>query len=962
MRKRLAPSRGRIVFATAAAFLAVLLSLAAFGASEVRSGDRLAFALTGARVIAAPGRAFDRGVVVVRGGVIEAVGSEGSVSIPADARVYDVRGKVVHAAFIDPHVAADRLAGRKPRGPSDEEEPSEERTPPASRRPSGPASHPLASVRAEERVIDSLSVADRVADSYRRLGFAVVAAAPPSGILRGRGSIVSLADGPISGRIVVSEGAQVISLDPEPVDFGSAARVGYPVSKMGAVALVRQSFLDARWWGEAEAAYAKRSAGQPRPRFVAANAALLPAAQGREAVVFEASDVLSLLRGLEIAREMKLRAISVGAGDEYRLRDRVAAAKPDLVLRVNFPRPYKLDDETEWLDVPLERLRAIDRAPSNPKWLRDAGVRFSFTTAGLDDPADFPGRVKEAIARGLSRDDALAAVTTVPARQLGLGNRLGELSAGRIANIVVETGEPFTPGSRVSEIWIDGRRYETRETENGKRETKSPETEPVAERPGAPRSRRRAGRGSKVGRRAGRDGLDAGRLGNPGERRPRRLGRQGRGRGPGADRPRGRRGNRRKGKARHPRDHRRALAHRDRRPGQRVRERGHRGGPDPGRPRSVRRRHLPGTRRGNDRGERPPRLGELDRRTERDREVAPRRRAGRPADRDRAGRNQVRARREPQAVELPADSAAVPADPHGGRGADPGAFSRGARLSEAPGGVPEGGGGEGRLDGIVPPHPDLQLEAIAEILEGKRKIHCHSYVKSEILEMIRTAEEFGVQVATFQHNLEGYKIADEIAKHGAGSSIFSDWWAYKFEVYDAIPYAGPLLHERGVLVSYNSDSDELARRLNTEAAKAVKYGGLAPADALRVRDVESREAARHLRPDRIARARQGWGLRRVERRPALELHRRARDLDRGEEVLRPRGGPRARGRRSTGSARSSSRKRRRSWSAAGSRRETSPRAAPPPAATRAPEEPELKPTPPTGTPAPTPTPAPRRQP
>ncbi len=134
--------------------------------------------------------------------------------------------------------------------------------------------------------------------------------------------------------------------------------------------------------------------------------------------------------------------------------------------------------------------------------------------------------------------------------------------------------------------------------------------------------------------------------------------------------------------------------------------------------------------------------------------------------------------------------------------------------------------------GIVPPRPDLQLEAIAEILEGKRKVHCHSYVKNEILQMIRTAEEFGVKVATFQHVLEGYKVADEIAKHGAGASIFSDWWAYKFEVYDAIPYAGPLLHERGVLTSYNSDSDELARRLNAEAGKAVKYGGVAPAEAL----------------------------------------------------------------------------------------------------------------------------------
>jgi imidazolonepropionase-like amidohydrolase len=98
--------------------------------------------------------------------------------------------------------------------------------------------------------------------------------------------------------------------------------------------------------------------------------------------------------------------------------------------------------------------------------------------------------------------------------------------------------------------------------------------------------------------------------------------------------------------------------------------------------------------------------------------------------------------------------------------------------------------------------------------------------------MIRSAEEFGVQVATFQHVLEGYKVADEIAKHGAGASGFSDWWAYKYEVIDAIPYAFPLMRERGVTVSYNSDSDELARRLNVEAAKAVKYGNVPPADAL----------------------------------------------------------------------------------------------------------------------------------
>jgi imidazolonepropionase-like amidohydrolase len=131
-----------------------------------------------------------------------------------------------------------------------------------------------------------------------------------------------------------------------------------------------------------------------------------------------------------------------------------------------------------------------------------------------------------------------------------------------------------------------------------------------------------------------------------------------------------------------------------------------------------------------------------------------------------------------------------------------------------------------------PPRHDLQLEAIAEILEGKRLIHSHCYRQDEILALLRTAESYGVKVATLQHVLEGYKVADEIAAHGAGASTFSDWWAYKLEAYDAIPHNGALLRDRGVVVSFNSDSDELARRLNVEAAKAVKYGGVPEIDAL----------------------------------------------------------------------------------------------------------------------------------
>ncbi len=134
---------------------------------------------------------------------------------------------------------------------------------------------------------------------------------------------------------------------------------------------------------------------------------------------------------------------------------------------------------------------------------------------------------------------------------------------------------------------------------------------------------------------------------------------------------------------------------------------------------------------------------------------------------------------------------------------------------------------------LAPPRRNLQLEPLVEILEDKRIIHCHSYRQDEILALLRVADDQGFKVWTFTHILEGYKVADEMRKHGAMASTFSDWWVYKFEVYDAIPYNGTLMHDQEVVVSFNSDSGELARRLNTEASKAVKYGGVDPAEALK---------------------------------------------------------------------------------------------------------------------------------
>jgi imidazolonepropionase-like amidohydrolase len=135
---------------------------------------------------------------------------------------------------------------------------------------------------------------------------------------------------------------------------------------------------------------------------------------------------------------------------------------------------------------------------------------------------------------------------------------------------------------------------------------------------------------------------------------------------------------------------------------------------------------------------------------------------------------------------------------------------------------------------LIPPRRDLRLEPLVEVLEGKRYVHAHCYREDEILMLLRVAKEFGFKVRTFQHVLEGYKVADELAAAGAGASTFSDWWSYKIEAYDAIPYNAALMTRRGVLVSVNSDDAEEATHLNQEAAKSIKFGGLSHGEALKL--------------------------------------------------------------------------------------------------------------------------------
>jgi imidazolonepropionase-like amidohydrolase len=140
---------------------------------------------------------------------------------------------------------------------------------------------------------------------------------------------------------------------------------------------------------------------------------------------------------------------------------------------------------------------------------------------------------------------------------------------------------------------------------------------------------------------------------------------------------------------------------------------------------------------------------------------------------------------------------------------------------------------EAQSRSALPPRRDLQLETLVDVLEGKIIVHCHTYRQDETLMMMRVAEDFGIRIGVFVHALEGYKVATEMAEHGVGATTFSDWWAYKMEAFDAIPYNAALMYEAGVLTSINSDDAEMGRRLNLEAVKAVKYGGVSEEEAFK---------------------------------------------------------------------------------------------------------------------------------
>jgi imidazolonepropionase-like amidohydrolase len=389
-------------------------------------------ALVGARVVTSPGQTIDNATIVVRNGLIQSVQRGGTP--PAGARVWDLAGHTVYPGFIDAH--ADLGMDDVPEGGD-----------------VGPT-HWNPQVRAWFSTTDHLRDDEDRRQALRSQGFGSALVVPKQGIFRGTASVVSLGDAGVRDRVLRPDVAQSIG-------FQRSFELGgrYPDSSMGTIALMKQTFLDAEWYKRAWTAYETSGRGFLPPETSAALEALESAVEGQQSVIFETRSEEEYLRGKALAEEFGLSAWYRGSGQEYRIIDVLRQSTDPLFVPLSFPDAPDVDDPEAALNASLADLRHWYLAPTSPGRLADAGIDFAITSDGLTSMADFLPNLRTAVARGLSTDDALAAITTTPARYLGIEGTHGTIAAGKVANLVVAEGDLFTQEVDIRDVWVHGVSY-----------------------------------------------------------------------------------------------------------------------------------------------------------------------------------------------------------------------------------------------------------------------------------------------------------------------------------------------------------------------------------------------------------------------------------------------------------------------------------------------------------------------
>lgn len=436
------------VFGCAFAMFAQGQSGLAKSAGLPRAGEPRFFAIRGARIVTVSGPAIDKGTVVVTNGIITAVGTD--VTIPPQAAVIDGAGLTVYPGLIDAGTTVG-LPGTESAGPPAERGRGP-RGPVPAKVSTGPQDRPLTMpwrIAANELNPDDPRIAD-----WRNAGFTTALVQPEGGIFPGQGSVVDFGDEPAGDMVVKPLATLPIAFD----TTGSFA--SFPSSLMGAVAYVRQVFIDTRWYQDADSIYGAHPEGVEHPPYDRTDVVVGRVLKENEPILLPANDRLAIYRAIRLANEWQIHAAMYGAQNGYEMASEIAASKMPVFVNVNWPHLQKDADPSE---VTLRELRFWDRAPSSPAALSKAGVLYAFYSGGLKNPKEILKNVKKAIDAGLSADDALKAMTINPAQMLGVADRTGSIEQGKIANLVVTDGDIFSEKTKFKDVFVDGMRYEIHE-------------------------------------------------------------------------------------------------------------------------------------------------------------------------------------------------------------------------------------------------------------------------------------------------------------------------------------------------------------------------------------------------------------------------------------------------------------------------------------------------------------------
>ena len=852
----------------------------------VKTSEKKMFALTNATIYVTPTEVIKKGTLLIKDGKVVEVGK--SVKIPKGTITTDLDGKSIYPSFIDIYTEFGLpKPKRAPRGRVTQYEPSRE------------GYYWNDHIRPDTNPIENFKFDNRKAKDMINAGFGVVNTHLHDGIIRGNGLIVALSPNSSNAyRILDQKSAQFLSFNKS-----RKSNQAYPSSRMGAMALLRQTYLDADW-------YAKGNMENKDLALEALN-------RNKDLVqIFETDNWLDATRADKVGDEFNIQYTIVGSGDEYERIADIKALNANFIIPINFSNAYDVSNPLLAQQISLRDMRKWNQEPSNLSVLSKNGVNFALTTRSLKSVKSFHKNLQKAIKYGFDKEKALASLTTIPASILGKTD-IGNLKRGSYANFLITSGDIFDAKTTMFENWVLGdknvikdmnikditgdymlsvnnKNYDLSITDKGAKQTGSLKLNDkkvkskfsfkddwisiiLNEEDGYTRLTGKVINAANV-----MQGTAYDTEGNESSWSASQKMQKG--------------ANKKE-------------ASKNKKKSDDI---------------TVVPVSYPNLGFGNytqpktetiliknvtvwtseDAGilENTDVLLEDGKISKIGKDLKSRRAtvidgtgkhltAGIVDEHSHIAASSINEGAQNSSAEVTIEDVVDPTDiniyrnisggttsaqilhgsanPIGGRSAiiklkwgenaegmiyknTPKfikfALGENVKQSRSANGVrfPQTRMGVEQLfvdyftrakeyDALKksgkPYRKDIEMEVIAEILNKERFISCHSYVQSEINMLMKVTERFNFNVNTFTHILEGYKVADKMAEHGVGGSTFSDWWAYKYEVNDAIPFNAAIMHNAGVTVAINSDDREMSRRLNQEAAKTIKYGGLSELEA-----------------------------------------------------------------------------------------------------------------------------------